>query len=88
MPTATGGETIDERLTRLRNELTRVRSTIERHENNGASFNIGGASVTQIAYDRAIKRERDLEAQIRTLEARKTGSRSGLRSAQTITRMD
>jgi hypothetical protein len=88
MPTSTGGETIDERLARLRIELTRVRATIERHENNGASFQIGGSSVTQIAYDRAIKRERDLEAQIRVLEARKTGSRSGLRSAQTITRMD
>lgn len=88
MPTASGGETIDERLIRLRNELTRVRATIERSENNGGSFNIGGAQVTQIAYERAIKREKQLEEQIRVLEARLAGGRTGLRKATTVTRMN
>jgi hypothetical protein len=88
MPSDTGGETISERRPRLRTELTRVRATISRSEENGGSFNIGGSSVTQIAYDRALRREKELEAQIRGLEARLSGSRSGLRTAQTITRMD
>jgi hypothetical protein len=77
MPTATGSETIGERLDRLRVELTRVRATIERHETNGASFAIGGAAVTQVAYDRALARCARLEGQIRQLEARLAGSPEG-----------
>lgn len=74
MPTATGGETITERLTRLRAELARVRLVIERSENNGSSFNLGGTAVTQIAYERALDRERKLTADIATLDARLAGS--------------
>jgi hypothetical protein len=87
MPTTTGGETINERLTRLRAELVRVRATIARSETNGGSFNIGGAAVTQIAYERAISRERDLNAQIAQLESRLTGSLGGLAMATAVTRM-
>lgn len=76
MPTDTGGETISERLTRLRTELTRVRATIERHESMGQSWNIGGAAVSQIAYERALTREGKLAAQIAALEARLAGAKS------------
>ena len=62
MPGPLGQETIGERLNRLRAELTRVRKTIARHEDNGQSHNIGGAAfVTEIAYERAIKRQADLD---------------------------
>lgn len=74
MPTATGAETIAERLTRLRAELTRVRATIARSETNGSEFRTGGTAVTQIAYERALDRERKLTEQISTLEARLVGS--------------
>lgn len=80
MPTLSGGETLGERLTRLRCELARVRETIERAENNGISFNIGGSQVTQVAYERAIKREKQLENQIATLEARVEGRSSPSRA--------
>jgi len=88
MPTATGGETINERLTRLRTELTRVRSTIANSENNGSSFSIGGTSVTQIAYERALKRQQQLMREIHALEARLSGSRTGSAMAQTVTKMN
>ncbi len=87
MPTALGGETINERLTRLRAELVRVRATIARSETNGGSFNIGGASVTQIAYERALSREREINTQIAQLEARLAGSQAGLAMATAVTRM-
>ena len=87
MPTATGAETIGERLTRLRTELARVRKTIERNETNGQGFNIGGTAVTQIAYERALERERRLTAEIRTLEARVAGSAARPGLAVTVTRM-
>lgn len=89
MPTAIGAETIGERLQRLRTEQTRVRATIARHENNGAQHNIGGAAfVTEIAYERALKRDGALSAQIAALEARLTGSaeRPGMALTQTISR--
>ena len=87
MPTATGGETIDERLTRLRADLARVRQTIARAVANGQGFSIGGTAVSQVAYDRALQRQRELEPQITALEARKagTGARPGL--AVTVTKM-
>lgn len=77
MPTASGAETVGERLTRLRADLTRVRETIARAETNGSSFNMGGTQVTQVAYERAIARERSIEQQIRSLEARVDGRPNG-----------
>lgn len=74
MPTDTGGETIGERLTRLRSALVRTRATIERAENNGQSNAIGGAQVTEIAYQQALARERELTRDIAVLEARLSGS--------------
>jgi hypothetical protein len=80
MPSTTGGETIGERLTRLRTELSRVRATIQRSEENGGSFGIQGTQITQISYERALTREKLLSAEIRGLEDRlsNTGARSGL----------
>ena len=77
MPTATGAETIGERLARLRADLARVRQVIERQETNGQSFNIGGTSINQIAYERAQQRRGELEEQIRRLEARAAGGAEG-----------
>lgn len=76
MPTATGAETIGERLTRLRTELSRVRDTLARAEGNGASFAMGGSAgtqVTEISYERALKRRRELEREIGDLERRLAG---------------
>lgn len=74
MPTEQGGETIGERLTRLRESLTRVRDTIARAETNGTEVRIGlGTTVTQIAYEQAQTREKELEAQIAGLERRLAG---------------
>ena len=83
---ATGGETIGERLTRLRNDLTRCRETIARAENNGGSFNMGGVSVTQIAYEAAQTREVRLMREIANLERRLTGA-TPTNAAQIATRM-
>jgi hypothetical protein len=74
MPTPTGAETINERLSRLRTDLVRVRASIARGENNGASSNIGGAGLTEIAYERLVERERKLGSDIAALEARLAGS--------------
>lgn len=74
--TPTGGETIGERLVRLRNDLTRCREVIARVENNGSAFNMGGVSVTQAAYESAINRERHLQREIAALERRLTGAAS------------
>jgi hypothetical protein len=84
MPSETGGETIGERLKRLRTELTRVRETVARHENNGAANNIGGSSITEIAYEQALARTARLESQIAGLEARLAGSavRQGIAQLQ------
>ena len=87
MPTATGAETIAERLTRLRAELARVRLTIARSETNGSDFRTGSTAVTQIAYERALGRERELKAGIATLEARLAGSPARPGVAYTQTRM-
>lgn len=88
MPTPTGSETIGERLTRFRDELTRVRETLARHESNGQSTNIGGTSITEIAYERAQSRETKLSRQIQALEARLTGKTSGGGAGQFVTRMN
>lgn len=86
MPTTSGKETIAERLVRLRADLTRARATVARAENNGAANNIGGASVTEIAYDRARDRVRELERQIEALEGRLTGTARRPGMAQFVTR--
>lgn len=83
---ATGGETIGERLTRLRNNLTRTREVIARVENNGTSFNMGGTSVTQAAYEAAQNRERTLMQEIAMLERRLSGAVSP-QMVRTATRM-
>lgn len=87
MPTPTGGETIDERLARLRASLARVRATIARAESNGASNSIGGSAVTEIGYERAIQREKQLTADIGILEARLSGSSARPGVGVTVTRM-
>lgn len=86
MPTDTGGETIRERLVRLRASLARVRDTIARAESNGQSNDIGGTAVTEIAYERALRRERDLLAEIGGYEARLLGSpaRAGIAVTRTV----
>lgn len=88
MPTATGAETIGERLKRLRTELSRVRDTLARSEGNGGAFNLGGTQVTEIAYERAQARERELAREIQTLEARLAGSAARPGFAQTATKLD
>lgn len=88
MPTAAGGETIAERLERLRADLARVRKTIERAENNGQSNMMGGASVTEIAYERAKDSRREITAEIAALEARLAGSAARPGIAHTVTRFD
>lgn len=69
MPTPTGAEPINELLFRLRTDLVRVRASIARGENNGASSNTGGVGLTEIAYERLVERERKLPADISALEA-------------------
>ena len=88
MPTPTGAETINERLTRLRTELVRVRATIARSENNGSASNIGGAGLTEIAYERATERERKIGSDIAALEARLAGSAARPGLAVTVTRFE
>lgn len=88
MPTDTGGETLGERLKRLRTDLSRVRETIARAEGNGASFSLGGRAVTEIAYERARERERELMRDIEALEARLAGSVARPGIAVTVTRAD
>jgi hypothetical protein len=86
MPTETGGDTIGERLIRLRSALARTRATIERAENNGQANALGGTQVTEIAYDRALARERELVSEIAALEARLTGAvaRRGIAVSRTV----
>lgn len=88
MPTDTGGETIGERLTRLRSALVRVEKTIERTETNGQSLEMGGAATTEIAYRAALRRAADLRAQIGRLEARLDGSAVQSNIALTQTKAD
>lgn len=88
MPTPTGAETINERLTRFRTDLVRVRAAIARGENNGASSNIGGAGLTEIAYERLTERERKLTSDISALEARLAGSAARPGLAVTVTRFE
>lgn len=88
MPTSTGAETIGERLARLRAELARVRDTIARAEGNGAEWQMGGTAITEIAYERAQARRRELEAEISNLEARLAGSAARAGLAQIAVRLD
>lgn len=90
MPTddPSGRETIGERLTRLRADLARVRLTIAREEQNAQSYNLGGTAATEIAYDRAITRARELEQQIASLEDRLDGNASRPFIAQLQTKFD
>jgi len=82
MPTDQGGETIGERLDRKRAELSRVRATIARHETNGSEVRIGlGTQITQVAYEHALRREKDLAADIAALERRLAGATSAERLA-------
>lgn len=88
MPTESGSETIGERLRRYRADLSRVRETIARHETNGQASNLGGTMVTEIAYDRALGRARELEASIAALEARLAGNAARPGIALTATKFD
>ena len=88
MPKPTGAETIAERLTRLRAALVRVRNTIARVEDNGQASNITGHAITELSYDRALKRERELTAEIAALEARLAGAAPATSAAQLVTRFD
>ena len=88
MPTPTGGETISERLKRLRTDLARVRETIARAENNGQANTFGGQQITEIAYERAQTRERTIAAEIAALEGRLAGSRTRNGIAQLQTSLD
>lgn len=82
MPTEQGGETIGERLDRLRADLARVRHTVARQENNGAEKAMGlGTRISEVAYQDALQREKDLAADIRRLEARLAGVSSSERVA-------
>lgn len=87
MPTSDGRETINEQLSRKRVDLARVRVTIARAENNGSSFTLGGNSVTQVAYETALRREKQLEREIAQLEARLAGSLTRKGVASTVTTM-
>jgi hypothetical protein len=88
MPTPDGKETIGERLTRLREELARVRQAIARAVDNGQSFAMGGVTVTAIALDQLHSREARIVAEIRSLEARLAGGSDRGNVAVTVTRMD
>ncbi len=88
MPTTSGAETIGEALARKRAELVRARAVIARAETNGAAFNIGGTAITEVAYEAAQRRCRDLEADIATLEARLSGSSARPCVAQFQTRVE
>lgn len=88
MPTPTGGETIGERLRRLRTELVTVRATITRQQTNGGTWAHGGTAVTEIAYERALDRQTRLTAEIGALEARLTGSAARPGVAQLATKLD
>jgi len=81
MPTPTGSETIGEALTRLRAELAGVRQALMRSDKNGASFSMGGVSVTSVQYDRLIERAGRLEVQIRSFEARLAGTADSVNAA-------
>lgn len=88
MPTDTGAETIGERLARKRGELADARAVVTRSRRNGASFDVGGTAVTQIAIDRAREDVDRLESEIKTLEARLGGGRRKPGLARTVSRVD
>jgi len=86
MPTPNGGETIKERRERLNIELARVRATIARVENNGSSFSMGGKTVTQAAYESALRREKSLQSELANL-ARRLGGGAPESVGQTVTKI-
>ena len=88
MPTPSGRETIGERLTRLSADLTRIRATRARAENNGQANNIAGHSITEIAHERMDGRETKLVSQIAALEGRLDGSGVRPGVAVTVTRFN
>lgn len=57
-----------------------VRATIARAESNGQAFSVPWTQVTEIQYERALARQRELEQEIAQLEARRavTRQRQGL----------
>jgi hypothetical protein len=87
MPTATGAETIAERLLRKRTELAAVRTALARSTVNGESFNLTGAAVTQVAFEKLEAREVRLAAEVRRLEARAAGAGFPTALAHTQTRV-
>lgn len=80
----TGAETLIQRLDRLRGELVRVRLVIQRQEENGASWAVGGAQVSEIAYERALKRSRTLETEIAKLEQKMAGGAGKFATLKTV----
>lgn len=68
--------------------LSRVRETLSRSEENGQANNINGTQITEIAYERAVARERVLLRDIAALEARLTGSEARPGIAVTRTRFE
>lgn len=88
MPTPQGGETIGERLTRLRSELVDARLVVRRASRNGQSFSVNGTAITEISIERAQERVDRLEAQIRTLESRLAGGSRPRGMAHTRTSID
>lgn len=87
MPTPTGGETIGEALKRLRSDLASLRASRKRAQDNGQSSNLGGAAVTEIAYERYAEREAAITSQISGLEARLSGSGARPGIALTVTKL-
>lgn len=75
MPTATGKETIAEKLTRLRADLVDVRTAIKRATLLGSSFSDRGVSFSSVAIADLRSRERNLELEISRLEDRVAGVR-------------
>ena len=66
-------ETIDDKITRLETDLARVRDAISRSEANGSQFAIQGTTISQVAYEKLLERERVIERDLRDLYARKKG---------------
>lgn len=84
MPTATGGETIGERLTRLRAELVVLRAAHTRALKNGSSFSMGGVAVSSHAIESYRAQERALTSKIARLEARLSGTCDATNIANTV----
>jgi 50S ribosomal subunit-associated GTPase HflX len=70
MPTADGAETLSEKLARIRAELVRARTVLERLETGGQSVGGMGHTVTLVGYEQAQRRVARLEAEESALAAR------------------